>query len=367
MRGTLPRLLAVMLAIMPGALAFGQNDLPADLHSKSSLSPSEEQTIANWALANWALIDGEAPDDARNARRRLVEPLLRAETTASFRLAMDRAIGAQLQAAMNGDDVFRGVNAALLSGWLGTDRSVRSLTLAIQGPRVAIRFSSVAGLGNAFRVAGIAPVAFQAQVGDEAVVALADVLGSSNDRSMLDATTKALIEAMSVPDAAIAGFGARSGERLTEAVGERFNTLPIDGQLGARMPPLLRATAEIRGAITQRRGNVSPAWRDKILEMYGRSAALGIRYVRAERAGTLDEAAAQGTRSAVETAIRVAGTMPTLLTLEASVQSRLRGFDLAGNFANAPQDGGSGYQRATNNLIRLLETDFGMSADQFNR
>ncbi|UYV13711.1 MAG: hypothetical protein NCW75_05355 [Phycisphaera sp.] len=366
MRGTLPRILAVMLAIMPGALAFGQNDLPADLHSKSSLSPSEEQTIANWTLANWALVDGEAPDDARDARRRLVEPLLRAETTASFRLAMDRAIGAQLQAAMNGDDVFRGVNAALLSGWLGTDRSVRSLTLAIQGQQVAIRFSSVAGLGNAFRVAGIAPVAFQAQVGDQAVVALAAVLGSSNDRSMLDAAAKALIEAISVPEAAIAGFGARSGERLTEAVGERLNTLPIDDQLGARVPPLLRAMAEIRGAITQRRGNVSTAWRDEILEMYGRAGALGFRYVRAERAGTLDGADAEGTRNAVETAIRVAGTMPTLLTLDPAVQSNLRGLDLAGNFANAPQDGGNGFQRATNDLIRLLGNQFRMPRDRFN-
>lgn len=367
MRGTLPRILAVMLAILPGVMAFAQNDLPADLPSKSSLSPSEEQAIANWALANWALVDGEAPDGARDARRRLVEPLLRAETTAGFRLAMDRAIGAQLQGAMDGDDVFRGVNAALLSGWLGTDRSVRSLTLAVQGPQVAIRFSSVAGLGNAFRVAGIAPVAFQAQVGDQAVDALADVLGTSNDRSMLDATAKSLIEAMSVPEAAIAGFGARSGEQLTEAVGKRLNSLPIDDQLGARVPPLLRAMAEVRGAVTQRRGNVSTAWRNNVLEMYGRAGALGFRYVRAERAGTLSGADTEGTRGAVEAILRVTGTMPTLLSLDAGLQGRLRGLDLATTFANAPQDGGNEYQRAINNLIRVLgDPEFDLKRDRFN-
>lgn len=368
MRGTLPRILAVMLAILPGVLAFGQNDLPADLSSQSSLSPSEEQTIANWALANWALVDGEMPDGARDARRRLVDPLLRAETTAGFRLAMDRAIGAQLQAAMDSDDVFRGVNAALLSGWLGTDRSVRSLTLAVQGPQVAIRFSSVAGLGNAFRVAGIAPVAFQAQVGDQAVDALADVLGTSNDRSMLDATSKALIEAMSVPEAAIAGFGARSGERLTEAVGERLNTLAIDDQLGILVPPLLRAMGEIRSAVTQRRGNVGVAWRDGIMEMYGRTAAMGVRYVRAQSAGNLGAADTEGTRNSIETTLRVASTMPALLQLGAAVQDQLTGLGLAEHFKAAPTNGGNPYLRETNNLIRLLGGQpFNLPPDRFSR
>ncbi len=368
MRGTLPRLLAVMLAILPGVLAFGQNDLPADLSSKSNPSPAEEQSVAEWALSNWALIDGEAPEAARDARRRLVEPLLKAETTSGFRLAMDRALGGQLQGAMDGGDVFRGVNAALLSGWIATDRSVRSLTSAAQKDKVAIRFASVAGLSNAFRVAGIAPVAFQAQVGDQAVGVLAELLATSNDRSVLDGTVKALIEAMAVPETAIAGFGTRSGERLTLAVGERMNTLPIDDQLTARLTPLLRAMVEIRASLTQRRLNIGQAWQNNVMLLYGRAGALGFRFVRGERGGALGGTDAESSRTAVETAIRLAGTMPALLQLDSAVQQRLRGLDLATNFASIPQSGDTGFRRAVQELLRVLGGQpFNLPGEHFNQ
>jgi len=366
LRGTLPQILAVMLAIVPGFLAFGQNDLPADLPTKSSLSPTEEQTVADWARSNWALIDGEAPAESRDARRRLVAPLLQTETTASFRLALDRELGPRLQQAMDGDDIFRGVNAALLSGWIATDRSVRSLTQEVEGGPVAIQFAAVAGLSNAFRVAGIGPVAFQSQVGHDAVDALANTLEDASNQSMLDATVKALIEAMSIEDAAINGFGARSGERLTQAVGERLNTLPMDDQLGARVPPLLRAMSEIRSAVTQRRGNVASTWRDSIMEMYGRAAALGVRYIRAEAAGSLG-ADADSTRGSIETTLQVASTMPTLFQLDAGVQTQLNTLGLAEHFKSAPTDGGNPYLRATNNLVGLLGNQpFRQDRDQFN-
>ncbi len=366
MRGTLPRILAVVLAVMPGVAAFGQGDLPDGLTTKSSLSPSEEQSIADWATGNWSMISADAPVESREARRRLVAPLLSAETSAGFRLAMDRALADQLQAAMNGDDVFRGVNAALLSGWIGTDRSVRALTQELESEKVAIRFASVSGLGYAFRVAGIGPVAFQAQVGNAAVDALADVLESADNQSLLDASVKSLIEAMSVPDQAISGFGARSAETLTSAVGVRLNSLPIDEHLGDRLRPLIRGMGDIRTQVTQRRGNVSQSWRNALMEMLGQAGALGFRYVRAERSGALGGAQAESVRTTVETALRVSGTMPTLLALDRGVQDRLRALDLASNFARAAQDGGSGYQRATNDLIRLLDGDFGLSRDRFN-
>lgn len=366
MRGTLPRILAVMLAMLPGVLAFGQSDLPAELLTKSSLSPAEEQTVANWAQSNWALINGESPAASRDARRRLVAPLLQSETTASFRTAMDSAIGTRLQEAMDGDDVFRGVNAALLSGWMATDRSVRSLTQEVENGTVAIQFAAIAGLSNAFRVADIGPVAFQAQVGNEAVEALASMLEKANNQSMLDATVKALIEAMSVEDSSISGFGARSGERLTQAVSERLNTLPMDDQLGTRVPPLLRAMIEIRAAVTQRRGNVAPGWRNGIMEMYGRAAALGVRYIRAEAAGNPGTDSGT-TRTSIETTLQVASTMPTLFQLNASVQSQLNALGLASHFRDAPANGGNPYLRATNNLISLLgDSPFNQPRDRFN-
>jgi hypothetical protein len=355
-----------MLAMLPGVLAFGQADLPAEVTTKSSLSPAEEQAVSEWALSNWAMIDGEAPATARDARRRLVEPLLKAETTANFRIVMDRALGSQLQDAMSGDDVFRGVNAALLSGWIGTDRSVRSLTESVQAGPVAIRFSSVAGLSNAFRVADLGPVAFQAQVGNQAVDALAGVLETADNQSMLDATVKALIEAMAVRESAIAGFGSRAGQRLTAAVGERLNTLPIDDQLGNRLPPLLRAMGEIRSAVTQRRGNLDPAWRDGIMEMYGRTAAMGVRFVRAQSAGSLGGADTDHTRGTIEATLRVAGTMPTLLPLSGAVQDQLNALGLSGHFQAAPSNGGNPFLRATNDLIRLLESQFGLRRDRFS-
>lgn len=366
MRGTLPRILAVVLAVMPGVSAFGQRDLPEGMTTRSSLSPSEEQTIAEWAMSNWSMISADAPIESREARRRLVAPLLQPETSAGFRLAMDRALADGLQEAMAGTDVFRGVNAALLSGWLGTDRSVRALTQQVESERVAIRFASVAGLGYAFRVAGIGPVAFQGQVGNDAVDALAGLLAEADNQSLLDASVKSLIEAMAVPEQAIGGFGARSAERLTVAVGARMNTLPIDAQLGDRVRPLLRAMGDIRTQVTQRRGDISQSWRTAVMELLGRAGALGFRYVRAERSGALGGADTERVRTTVETALRVTGTMPTLLSLDRGVQDRLRALDLASNFALAPQDGGNGYQRATNDLFRLLDSDFGLPRDRFN-
>jgi hypothetical protein len=359
--------LAVVLAMLPGVLAFGQSELPAQLTTSSNLSPSDEQAVAEWAEALWAQVDRQNPEAAREARRRLVEPLLRPETSAAFRISMDRALGGSMQAAMDGEDVYRGVNAALLSGWLGTDRSVRSLTGAVQSDRIALRFAAVSGLGYAFRVAGIGPVAFQGQVGNQAVDALGDLLARSNDRSMLDATVKSLTEAMAVPEAAIAGFGARSGEKLTQAVGERLNTLPIDDQLGARVTPLLRAMAEIRGAVTQRRGSVSNAWRDGIMELYGRAGALGFRYLRAERAGTLQDAEPERTRATIESMLQVASTMPTTMPqLSGELQTRLGQFQLRQSFASATEDGGNAYGRAINDLIRLLGNEFALPRERFN-
>lgn len=366
MRGTLPRILAFVLALTPGFVAFGQDSLPDGLSSRSSLSPSDEQSIADWATSNWEMISGDAPVASREARRRLVAPLLDAETSASFRLAMDRALADGMRNAMAGPDVFRGVNAALLSGWLGTDRSVRALTEAVQSDRVAIRFASVSGLGYAFRVAGIGPVAFQGQVGNEAVDALAEILSTADNQSLLDASVKSLIEAMSVPEAAIAGLGAWSGLQLTLAVGKRLNTLAIDENLGDRVRPLLRAMGDIRTQVTQRRGNIGNEWRNAVMEMMGRSAALGFRFVRAERAGALGGAGEESVRRTVATALRLAGTMPTLLSLSRDVQDRLGALNLESNFNNAPQDGGNGYQRATNDLIRLLDSEFRLPRDRFN-
>lgn len=366
MRGTLPRILAVVLAFVFGAAAFGQVDLPDGVTTKSSLSSSEEQAIADWAAGNWAMISGDSPVEAREARRRLVAPLLDANTSAGFRLAMDRAMADQLQAAINGADAFRGVNASLLSGWLGTDRSVRALTENVGSDRVEIRFASVSGLGNAFRVAGIGPVAFQGQVGNAAVDAIAGVLASTDNQSLLDASVKSMIEAMNVPEQSIPGFSARSAERLTTAVGERINSLPIDQHLGDRLRPLLRAMGDIRAQVTQRRGNVSPAWQNALMEMLGRTGALGFRYVRAERAGDIDGGGSEQVRTTVETALRVSGTIPTLLPLQSSVQGRLRQLELASNFNRASQDGGNGYQRASNSLWTVMTNDFNLPRDRFN-
>jgi hypothetical protein len=366
LRGTLPRILAVVLAFVFGAAAFGQTELPDGVTTKSSLSPSEEQAIADWATSNWAMVSGDSPVDAREARRRLVAPLLDAETSAGFRLAMDRALAEELQRAIQGDDVFRGVNACLLSGWLGTDRSVRALTENVRSDQVAVRFASVSGLGYAFRVAGIGPVAFQGQVGNAAVDALAGVLASTENQSLLDASVKSMIEAMSVPDQSISGFGARSAERLTTAVGERINTLPIDEHLDARLRPLLRAMGDVRTQVTQRRGNISQGWQTALMELLGRTGALGFRYVRAERAGTLGGGDGEQVRTTVETALRVSGTMPTLLPLDRGVQDRLRQLDLASNFDRASRDGGNGYQQASNNLWSVLDSEFNLPRGRFN-
>ena len=366
MRATLPRILAIVLAMAPALVALGQNELPEGLTTRTNLSQSEEQSVTDWALANWAQVDAQTPEAARDARRRLVQPLLATQTSASFRVAMDQALSDQFRQAMLGDDVFRGVNAALLMGWLATDRSVRALTEAAQGDQIALRFASVSGLSNAFQAAGFAPVAFQAQVGNEAVEAVATIMESTDDRSMLDATAKALVEAMDVPESAIAGFGARSGERLTRAMGARLNTLPIDAELGGRVTPLIGAMADVRQAVTQRRGNVGAGWQSAILEMYGRAGALGFRYVRAERAGTLGAADAQAIRRSVRTAIQVAGTIPTLLRVDQATQSRLGQIRLAENFDRSPQDDGDGYQRSATDLFRLMDSQFDLGRERFN-
>lgn len=366
MRGSLPLFLGLVLAFLPARGVFAQSDLPAGVSSKTTLAASDEAAVASWAREHWARIDASDPEAARDARRRLVAPLLEPATTASFRLSMERALIEHLQSAMGGSDVFRGVNAALLSGWIATDRSLRLLGGAAHGENLAIRFAAVSGLGNAFRAAGLGSAAFEPQTGQEAVETLAAILERADDRRMLDAVTKALIEAMSVPEASIPGFGATAGERLTKAIGQRLNTLPIDGQLDTRITPLLRAMAEVRAAVTQRRRDISTGWRDAVMELYGRAGALGFRYIRAERAGTLGEAGTSGTRQSVENVLRVAGTMPALLRIDAAVQTQLSGLDLAQSFAQASQDRGTSYQNGVNGLIRLLGTSFSLPADLFN-
>ena len=364
MRANLPRILAIVLAFVPAIAAFGQDELPEGLTSRTSLSPSEEQAVADWALALWANINAETPTAARDARRRLVEPLLREDTSASFRVAMDQALAESFREAQG--DVFRSVNAYLLMGWLATDRTVRILTDAVEGDQIATRFAAASGLSNSFRAAGFAPVAFQAQVGNAAADTLAGVLSTSNDQHMLDASAKALIDALAMPESAIAGFSARAGERMTRAVGERMNTLPIDGQLGNRLNPLLRAMAEIRTAVTQRRGDVGASWQNAIMEMYGRAGALGFRYVRAERAGQIGGAEAERGRRTVENTIQVAGTISPLLRIDRAMQDRLAGFELAESFDRAEDGDGDEFQRSATSLIRLLDDEFNLPSDRFN-
>lgn len=359
-------ILGFVLALAPARAVFAQAELPAGVASKPSLNASDEAAVATWAREHWARIDATSPDGAREARRVLVAPLLDRGTSAGFRLAMDRALSDELQSAMGGADVFRGVNAALLNGWIGTDRSLRALGMAAGGENIAVRFAAISGLGNAFRSAGLGTPAFQVQAGHDAVDRLSEILSTTNDRRVLDAASKALVEAMSVPEASLPGFGARSGEKLTQAIGQRLNTLDIDGELGPRMTPLLRAIFEVRAAITQRRGEVSTGWRDAVMELYGRAGALGFRYVRAERAGTLAGADDTDTRLMLENILRVSGTTPALLRLDAAVQTQLSGLDLPAALARAPQDRGSSYQNGLNGLIRLLGTQFSLPTDRFN-
>ncbi|MEQ8845250.1 MAG: hypothetical protein RIB58_10390 [Phycisphaerales bacterium] len=365
MRATLPRILAIVLALATGAAAFGQADLPPELPTRASLSPSEEQAVARWALDNWSQVSAEDPVRAREARRRLVAPLLSQDTSASFRVAVDQALAGEFATALAGDDVFRGVNAALLMGWLATDRSVRALTNLVDDDQVALRFAAISGLSNAFRASGFAPVAFQAQVGNQAVDRLAELLASAEDRSLLDGAAKALSDAMAVPESSIAGFGARSGEALTNAVGRRLNTMPIDDQLSMRMAPLIRAMADIRTSITQRRGNVSAGWQTAVMEMYGRAGALGFRLVRAEQAGRLGDEPGAARRS-VRTALQVASTIPTLLRLNQATQNRLGQLMLADGLDRAADDDGDAYQRSATSLFQLLQNEFGLPRDRFN-
>ncbi|GIW73484.1 MAG: hypothetical protein KatS3mg103_0006 [Phycisphaerales bacterium] len=366
MQATLLRVLVLVLSMLPGVAALAQSDLPSELPAKASLSQDDAEAIARWAQTNWAQVTTDDAQQARRARRALVAPLLRRETTAGFRLAMDQALAGQLQEALAGPDDFRAVNAAILSGWLATDRSFRALTEALGHDRQAVQVAAAAGLGNAFRAAGLAPAAFEPQVGQEAVAALAEVLSSTESLPLLDVAAKALTDALAVPESAMAGFASRAGLRLTEAIGQRLHAMPIDANLPMALGPLVRAMGEIRSAITQRRGNIGSAWQSAVMLMYGRVGAVGFRALRAERSGQLGGQDAAAVRERVRMAVQVAQTTPTLLQLPKATQDRLNQVDLVQGLDRATSDDADAYRRAFTNLLTILEGEFSLPRDRFN-
>lgn len=362
MRAIPLRFLAATLVALAPLAAWAQPALPEGLPSQGSLSQGDESAIAAWAEGQWALLGQADPVAARRARRALVEPLLAEDTSPAFRSAVDGVLAEELESALGGDRPFLAINAALLSGWLATDRSVRSLVRAAETGGVAVRYAAVAGVGNAMQAATSSAPAFNEQTGRDAVASLADRLEVTLDRSMLEVHVDALIDAMGVPASRFAGFSDFTAERLTRALGTRLNTLPVDGHLADRVGPLVRAMGELRLQVTQRRREVGEGWRNASLRLLGQAAALGFRYVRAEASGT---APAEGERhrGAVETCLTVASSIPPLLGLDSTTERALAEVDLLGGFAGGDSDR---YQRAVGDLLSVLESRFGLRGDAFN-
>ncbi|MEO1007430.1 MAG: hypothetical protein AAFX79_02585 [Planctomycetota bacterium] len=356
--------MVLVLAATAGTRA--QSDLDPSIPAKLSLSGQDRTDVRGWADANWAILSGGDPVAASTARRRLVAPLLREDTTAAFRSALDQVLQDRLDAAMRGGDAFLGINSAIICGWIGTDRCLRTLLDVAERGDAAMRFAALSGTENAFRAGVIATPAFDATQARQAVDAVAAAIPNTTERSELDARIDALAQAMRVPEDRASGLSTHAAIELTRATGARMHTLPVDDQLGDRIQPLIKGLGAIQSGVTQRRGDVDPAWRREAMRLMGRCGALAFQLVRREQAGEISEPAAADARASIETALLVASTLPSLVRVDADVQQDLNRLQLLDRFRGTSDDGGDTFRRAIDDLMRIMGNEFGFPIGEFN-
>ncbi len=115
------------------ALSVGANgEVPASLSAfvtQSTLDEGDKSEISEYTVHYLGLLANGDYEDVVKARTKLVEPMLnvRGKASSAFRSAYAADLIPSLENILDEGDVYRGVNAIQVAGFLGTDSSIRML------------------------------------------------------------------------------------------------------------------------------------------------------------------------------------------------------------------------------------------------
>lgn len=208
-------LFALTLAAPIAHAQVGDDRIPREIRSATSISSSDSDTIRRFIDRQFQAINSADLVASQRARRALLNIFEeQSSVSIAFRIEFARITQDRIAAMVRGDDVQAAVTALHIAGKCGTQDLINGpLTSGIRDSRAAVRSAAASGLREVFLGAG--DTAARRAQAQQAIELLAGAFASEQDAVTAGAIASSLTRAVGTP---FHGFAA-------EAVAPAQNTL----------------------------------------------------------------------------------------------------------------------------------------------
>ncbi|MBL4809815.1 MAG: hypothetical protein JKY43_07145 [Phycisphaerales bacterium] len=180
--------------------AFGQTTvLPPSIVEAAAVNGTQQSQIASF-VDHWGQrAIGTDSQQASRAMTKLLEPMINARVSISFRRAYSDALGSLLDALQANGDIGSTLSALRLAGELGSTRGTQIILSGLDNSDVGIRIFAAGRAGRTFRTTAANGPAMSANDLNSLIAKLDSIANSTDNQSLMSASIQALGYGCSLP------------------------------------------------------------------------------------------------------------------------------------------------------------------------
>lgn len=179
--------------------AMAQATLPLSTVEAASINGSQQSQISSYAT-QWTERASDADIQAASrAQTKLIEPLINARVSISFRRAYSDALGSYFDALESNGDISSTFTALRIAGELGTSRGTQIILAGLNSDDAGTRIFAAGRAGRTFRTTATNGPALSASDLTSLIQKLDSLADSSDDQSLVSACIQALGYGCSLP------------------------------------------------------------------------------------------------------------------------------------------------------------------------
>lgn len=256
----LVRAMAYAIMMVSALAAFPShaqlNDLPSGIVSRLQLSPDDEATVREFVErhATVALLAHVDTEVIRQARSRLVRPLLDRDVSASFRLTYSRLLLPVLGPLISHERDVVAVNAIVIVAELGTGEAIDAVNKVARSKSAVVRYQAAYAVTRTFESIQNSAVAVVPAVAESLAEGLEKRIAEESDPSVLDGLTRAGIAACAVMKPGMELVRPKAVSSLARGLSKRSDLSGDKILPDTTQGSLLRVVADLRDHIAGARG-----------------------------------------------------------------------------------------------------------------
>ena len=197
-RSIMNPILAIALFGMTST-AMAQATLPLSTVEAASINSSQQSQISSYASQWTERASGTDMQAASRAQTKLIEPLINARVSISFRRAYSDALGSYFDELESNADISSTFTALRIAGELGTSRGTRIILAGLNSDDAGTRIFAAGRAGRTFRTTATNGPALSASDLTSLIQKLDSLADSSDDQSLVSACIQALGYGCSLP------------------------------------------------------------------------------------------------------------------------------------------------------------------------